>query len=68
MDGFLPLLIILITASLSSKSHKEALRLEMCVYGGTQRMLSVNLLSDMKVFVFLGLSCKKFLPARGSHI
>ena len=68
MDGLLPLLIIWITASWCSKSHKEALRLEMCEYGGTYSMLSVNLLSDMKVFVFLGLLCKKFLPARGSHI
>ena len=45
MDGLRPFKILLITASLSSKTKRDARWLELCAYGGTQSMLSVNLLS-----------------------
>ena len=45
----LPFMIILITASLSSKTNKDALRLEICVFGKKLIKLSVNLLSAMGV-------------------
>ena len=49
MDGPQPFMIILITASLSSKTNKDALRLEICVFGKKLIKLSVNLLSAMGV-------------------
>ena len=45
-------MIILITASLFTEANKDALGLEMCEFGRTKSMLSVNLLSAMREFVF----------------
>ena len=50
--GLGPFMIILITASLSSNTKKDAHGLEMCAFGGTKSMLSVTLLSAVSEFVF----------------
>ena len=66
MDGLRPLMIILITASLSSKTNKDACLLERWAFGGAWSILSVNLLSNMRDVVFLGLVLRTRFLSVGS--
>ena len=63
-----PLMILLITASPSSKTKKDMPVSQSCAFGGTLSILSVHLLSAMRDFVFLSLVLRMgSLPARGSN-
>ena len=63
MDGLRPNMTTFITASLFSKTNKDALWLEVCECGGAWSILSVNLLSVMRDFFFLILLCMGLPPA-----
>ena len=64
MDGLRPCTVILIAASKYSNTDRNVRWLEMRAFGGTWSKLCVNLLSSMRVFVFLGLLLPlEFIPS-----